>query len=564
MNIAIFTFSYFLIGISIIGYGLLFKSVQNFKEKINFGYAGVYGLFILIIYSYISSFFIAHSTNHNAIIIILGLLFFLLKIRKIYKFNRERLLLSFLIFSILYISALTYKTNEDFPYYHFSYTMLLTEKSSMLGIGAFNHGFRTPSSLFYINSIFFLPFIKFYSFHMAAILFIGFANLILIQKLINFIKKNKCNFITYLSLLSFIFINIVFYRIAEHGTDISAQILILIVLIEILTLINFFNINKYKSRFQKILILTGIIISLKAFYILYVVFIIYLVFFLFTKINFVKIIKENIPYFFLLTLIMILVLTINLKNSACFLYPLKFTCISSLPWSFTNQELQLMSVHYENWAKAGAGPGFKVDSPEIYIQKFNWVGNWFKVYFVEKGTNTLAGILTIAAVVLLTFYSKKKKPSKKRTYKIVLFITFLLFFEWFWKHPTLRYGGFCLWALLIFIPTSIFLEQYFHKKTINKIVVLLLVTILIFVGRNIKRISSEIEKYNYKPVLQTFYYVNKDDKDNYFSSNRQIEKSIAEYEKCKTIDNMYNKQCVSINKNVGKFYGKYFFNTKRY
>ena len=274
MNITIFTFSYFLIGISIIGYGLLFKSFQNSKEKINFGYAGVYGLFVLIIYSYISSFFIAHSTNHNAIIIILGLLFFLLKIRKIYKFNREGLLLSFLIFSTLYISALAYKTNEDFPYYHFNYTMLLTEKPSMLGIGAFNHGFRTPSSLFYINSIFFLPFIKFYSFHMAAILFMGFANLILIQKLINFIKKNKCNFITYLSLLSFIFINIVFYRIAEHGTDRSAQILILILLIEILTLINFFDINKYTSRFQKILILTGIIISLKAFYILYIVFII--------------------------------------------------------------------------------------------------------------------------------------------------------------------------------------------------------------------------------------------------------------------------------------------------
>ena len=564
MNITIFTFSYFLIGISIIGYGLLFKSFQNSKEKINFGYAGVYGLFILIIYSYISSFFIAHSTNHNAIIIILGLLFFLLKIRKIYKFNKEGLLLSFLIFSILYISALAYKTNEDFPYYHFNYTMLLTEKPSMLGIGAFNHGFRTPSSLFYINSIFFLPLIKFYSFHIAAILFMGFANLILIQKLINFIKKNKFNFITYLSLLSFIFINIVFYRIAEHGTDRSAQILILILVIEILTLINFFDIYKYKNRFQKILVLTGIIISLKAFYILYLVFIIYLVFFLFTKINFIKIIKENTAYFFLLTFLMILVLTINLKNSACFLYPLKFTCITSLPWSFTNQELQLMSVHYENWAKAGAGPGFKVANPEIYIQNFNWVGNWLKVYFAEKGINTLAGISSIVLVVFLISYSKKKRPLEQRTYKIVLLITFFLFLEWFWKHPSLRYGGFCLWALLIFIPISIFLEQYVHQKTITKIVVLLLVTILIFVGRNINRISSEIEKYNYKPVLQTFYYVNKDDNDNYFLSNRQIEKLIGEFEKCKTIDNIYNEQCISINKNVGTFYGKYFFNTKGY
>jgi hypothetical protein len=562
MNFTIFTFSYYIIAISVIGYGLLFQSFKNSQEKINFGYAGIYGLFILIIYSYISSFFIAHSANHNTLIIIFGLLSFLLKIRKIYKFDKQRLFLFFFTFSILFISAFAYKTNEDFPYYHFNYTMLLVEKPSMLGVGAFNHGFRTPSSLFYVNSLFFLPFIKFYSFHMAAILFIGFANLILLQKLVNYIKKNQSNFITYLSLLSFIFINIVFFRIAEHGTDRSAQILILIIVIEILTLINFFNIDKYKKRFQKILVLTGIVISLKAFYVLYVVFIIYLMFFLYTKINFIKIFKQNVTYFFLLIFLIVLVLIINLKNSACFLYPLKFTCITSLPWSFTNQELQLMGIHYENWAKAGARPGFKVESPEIYIQNFNWVANWLKTYFVEKGVNTLAGISSIAAVIFLAFYSKKKKIFKQRSYKIVLLIILFLFLVWFWKHPDLRYGGFCLWALLIFTPTSIFLEKYLHQKTRTRIVVLLLIAILIFVGRNIKRISSEIKKYNYKPIMHSFYYVNIDGKENYFLPNIQIKKLIIEFEKCKAIDNIYSEQCISINKKVGTYYGKYFFNTK--
>ena len=46
------------------------------------------------------------------------------------------------------------------------------------------------------------------------------------------IKKDKINIINYLSLLSFIFINIFFYRIAEHGTDRSAQILIFLLIIE--------------------------------------------------------------------------------------------------------------------------------------------------------------------------------------------------------------------------------------------------------------------------------------------------------------------------------------------
>ena len=112
------------------------------------------------------------------------------------------------------------------------------------------------------------------------------------------------------------------------------------------------------------------------------------------------------------------------------------------------------------------------------------------------------------------------------------------------------------------MPSSIFLEQYLHQKTKTRIVVLLLITILIFVGRNIKRISSEIKKYNYKPIIHTFYYVNEDGKENYFSPNIQIKKLIAEFERCKAIDDIYSEQCISINKKVGIYYVKYFFNTK--
>ena len=62
--------------------------------------------------------------------------------------------------------------------------------------------------------------------------------------------------------------------------------------------------------------------------------------------------------------------------------------------------------------------------------------------------------------------------------------------------------------------------------------------------------------------MHTFYYVNNDGKENYFSPNIQIEKLIVEFEKCKANDNMYSEQCISINKKVGIYYGKYFFNTK--
>ncbi len=205
-----------------------------------------------------------------------------------------------------------------------------------------------------------------------------------------------------------------------------------------------------------------------------------------------------------------------------------------------------MSIHYENWAKGGAGPGFSVASPEIYVQNFNWLGNWLKVYFAEKGINTLAGISSIALVVFITFYSKKKKEYEQRTYKLVLLITFILFLEWFWKHPALRYGGFCLWALLIFIPTSVLLERYSQEKTRTKLVVLLLITIFIFMGRNFKRISTEIKQYNYKPFVYTFYYVNEDGKENYFTTIRQIKKLIFEFEHCAKVITTYMINTVSL------------------
>ena len=59
--------------------------------------------------------------------------------------------------------------------------------------------------------------------------FILFFNFIIISKLINHIKINNFNFLFFYSLLSLLFINIAFYRIAEHGTDRFPQILLILI-----------------------------------------------------------------------------------------------------------------------------------------------------------------------------------------------------------------------------------------------------------------------------------------------------------------------------------------------
>ena len=107
---------------------------------------------------------------------------------------------------------------------------------------------------------------------MTAILIMGFANLILLKNIFDNLKKKNINFISYLCLLSFLIINIFFYRIQEHGTDKSAQILVLIFFIEMFMLI---KLNKeFEKHLDKVFILLGVIISLKSFFLLYLIFLI--------------------------------------------------------------------------------------------------------------------------------------------------------------------------------------------------------------------------------------------------------------------------------------------------
>ena len=210
-NLAIFIFSYLLILLSVVGFGFLSTVIFNkFNISNNLGYFGLIGLLFLGIYSYISSIFIKHSYIHNSTLILIGLISFLYYLTKNFKKFKSQIYHFLTIFLILFISSLIYKMHDDFPYYHFPYSYILTQHNLIIGMGNLNLGFRTPSSLFYINSIFYLPYIKFYMFMMPAILILGFVNNIIYEKIINNLKINKTNYITYFSLLVLIFINIFF------------------------------------------------------------------------------------------------------------------------------------------------------------------------------------------------------------------------------------------------------------------------------------------------------------------------------------------------------------------
>ena len=165
-----------------------------------------------------------------------------------------------------------YKNHDDFYYYHFPYTLILTNFEKIFGLGNLNHAFRTPSSIFYLNSLFYLPGIKYFLMNSGAIYILGFSNFILYKNIKTSIKDKKFNHILFLSLLSLVYINSSFARISEHGTDRSALILIFVMGIYYLKSLDFkknqINKNYFNDYFSKLAILFTIIITLKVFYLI--------------------------------------------------------------------------------------------------------------------------------------------------------------------------------------------------------------------------------------------------------------------------------------------------------
>ena len=464
LNFLIFSLYFFIIVTAVVGYGLIldkFIGKKNISQ--NFGYLGFLGLFFLTLYSYISHLLFIHSKTHNFFIIIIGIIFFILNFKKKYR-QKKDLIILFSTFILLFSGLLIIKNHDDFSYYHFPYTYYLTQHTLSFGIGQFGHGFRTQSSIFYLNSLFYLPFAKYYLFNIYYILVIGFANIILFNRVIADLPKSlnkvgKINYIKYLSLISFVFINIFFYRISEHGTDRSAQILIIILIIELL------NLN-YQKKFElinlsNIYLISALIISIKAFFILYTVFIIPIIYLIkkhkYDFIDSLKIILLN-KFSFLFLLTLFFTLFTNFTNTGCLIYPVSFTCISNISWGIPIEQVHLMNNWYELWSKAGAGPNFRVENPNDYIDGFSWVGHWIDEYFFNKVSDFLLGLLVLLLVTSLVFNLNNFKYHNlkiNRYISITYVIVFFLFLEWFYNHPALRYGGYCIIFMLLFIPMTI-------------------------------------------------------------------------------------------------------------
>ena len=73
-----------------------------------------------------------------------------------------------------------------------------------------------------------------------------------------------------------------------------------------------------------------------------------------------------------------------------------------------------------------------------------------------------------------------------------------------------KYGGYTLIALLFFVPLSLFIERNLISdfKLKKKITILICLSFLFFLSKNVNRLLKENEKYNFNPLINAHYYIN--------------------------------------------------------
>ena len=492
INIILLFLTLSFITFSLIGYGALFAKTFYYEKKNYFSVSHyiIFGLIFLVFISYYTNFFFGHNEIFNFFLLLVGILYFVFfELKKKIELSKIVFFLIIIYFSFFLIS----KNHDDFFYYHFSYALNLVENKLQFGLSNLKLGYRHHSSILHLMSLTYLPIVKYYLFNSINFIAFIFTSFILFENVQKNLNKN--NLIMFFSLLFFILINIKFKRLSEFGTDITAQLFIVILF---LSFLKFFleKKNKQENLFIIFIILT-LIASFKISYTLYGIFVL-LTLLIYERSELIKFIFKSKKLLIFLTLFLIAFLFQNFANNGCLLYPISQTCFfHDLDWTLKKNEINEMKIFLELWAKSGANPHYTVSNKMEYIKNFVWLKNWFNNYFLFKISDFIFLNLGLILLIILFFkkniYLEKNFKDKKILYKFFLVIL-PIFLIWFLKHPSLRYGGYIIVSLFLFFMFFLFVK--FKTSNFNtlkkKTTVLIILSIMYFNISNISRIYNEI------------------------------------------------------------------------
>ncbi len=541
MELLNFIIIYSILIISILGYGLIFsKKITKYNNflfsKVSIGIIGIYGIFALVFISFLTNLFLPHNNIHNMVVICIGLISFIF----LYSKNKKIIKINFFLLAYLlsFFLILHFKSHDDFSYYHLSFIKNINLNKIEFGLGHFDVAFNHVSSLFYFHSLFATKFTNDFYYFLAQASIVVFINTILFEKIY---KNSKLNISFFLSVFCLIFINIFFYRIAEHGTDRSAQILFFLAFIFVVDILE----NKKFSNqiFETLIIILTLIVTIKSFYIMYSL-ILFLLYFKYYKLKefFYFINKFSVVYLCLLSIIFLIIY--NVSHSGCFLYPVSSTCMSEFFWGYSKERVSDYMEWYELWSKAGATPNMIVPNNKEYLSGFNWINNWVQYYFFNKFSDFFLGVILTVIICCSIFKIKNFSLKGFNIFRSFYFILILLLLEWFINHPALRYGGYVLVFLIVVFPFCLILKNQNYKFNQKKksLKIILLLTLFIFIYRSVDRINYEKNAYEYNLVKSPYYKIN----NNFYTMQNHKKNFFKDINKCNFSNSLRNIKCKKI------------------
>ena len=83
-----------------------------------------------------------------------------------------------------------------------------------------------------------------------------------------------------------------------------------------------------------------------------------------------------------------------------------------------------MNEWYQLWSKGGASPNYIVDNRAEYISGFNWLSNWIDVYFFNKVTDFVLGLIFLIIIIFILFFKKNLNFKSLQIKKLLFYIQF--------------------------------------------------------------------------------------------------------------------------------------------
>ncbi len=482
--ILVFVFC-FLTTFSLFSYGFIFNkfifkfNIDNYSETI---FIGVIVLtFIALTVNFISSL----NPFFNSVFFFISLIFFFF-IREIYVSNLFKNL--FIISLIGFVTFLLDSSNRpDAGLYHLPFISMLNDHKIILGSVNLHFRFGHVSSLQYLSSLF-----NNYLFKDNGILIpltIIYATTILFF-LEKFKKYSENNLIKLYSFFSIIFILTSMNRYSEFGNDDPAVFFFLLTVFYFLS--NFtYKFNHPNEIFSKILLFSSLTFLTKQFYALIIFFPLYYLIKHYKKIKLIN--KANIFSFLLVSFWLIK----NLLTTACVIYPLNFTCISSLPWSThdTKYSPKIVSISSEAWAKAFPDRKDTDRSETEHLSDNQWISGWLETH-LQVIINNLIPLLIIGLLIgLLNFKRFKTHTVHSNVLSIIFYFNLFFSIYWFLKFPTYRYGAGYIGILIITLILIIY-EKIDFKDSFNRTLSSLLIIVsTVIILKNFNRIIKNHDNY---------------------------------------------------------------------